>query len=53
MAFAKPRVLVLEPAPTASSIQSAAAAAVADCGKAVNNFQLQLETQEVLGLHVL
>ncbi|CAE7663064.1 unnamed protein product [Symbiodinium pilosum] len=48
MAFAKPRVLVLEPAPTASAVQSAVAAAVASSTKAVNNFQLQLETQEVL-----
>ncbi|CAE7467805.1 nifk [Symbiodinium sp. CCMP2456] len=48
MAFSKPRVLVLEPAPSASSMQSAAATAVAESTKAINNFQLQLQTQEVL-----
>jgi len=49
MAFAKPRVLVLEPAPSVSAMQSAAAsAAYGDSAKPVNNFQLQLQTQEVL-----
>ena len=40
MAFSKPRVLVLEPSPTASAMQNAAATAVAESGKAINNFQL-------------
>jgi len=55
MAFAKPRVLILEPAPTPQAAQAAASAAALESGgrlkgtiAAVNNFKLQMETQEVL-----
>eukprot|EP00930_Biecheleria_cincta_P003181 TRINITY_DN104116_c0_g1_i1.p1 TRINITY_DN104116_c0_g1~~TRINITY_DN104116_c0_g1_i1.p1 ORF type:complete len:696 (-),score=116.01 TRINITY_DN104116_c0_g1_i1:164-2251(-) len=54
-AFAKPRVLVVEPSPTAQAAQAAAAATAAESEgrlkstvRAVNNSQLQLETQKVL-----
>lgn len=54
-AFGKPRVLVVEPSPTAQAAQAAAASTAAESGgmlksnvRAVNNARLQLETQKVL-----
>ncbi|CAK9001950.1 Protein yippee-like 5, partial [Durusdinium trenchii] len=54
-AFALPQVLVVEPAPAAAAIQQNAAAVAQESNgrlkgtqNVVNNFQLQLQTQEVL-----
>ncbi|CAE8611076.1 unnamed protein product, partial [Polarella glacialis] len=55
MAVAKPRVLMLEPAPSSTAAQATAAACAAESAgrtkntkTAINNFKLQMEAQEVL-----